>query len=129
MIRLFVIGEKLVIDKTERATNVKQVEYGLDQIHPVRLLMIGGVLLGAIVAHARDIYVPPPPTAAPPKRVTRAPRLIAACDAERRRWELFKCNRKPITGFSVVDVPVGRGLMRRYISQVSWIAPRPRKPQ
>jgi hypothetical protein len=32
MIRLFVIGEKLPIDKTERATNVKQLEYGLDQI-------------------------------------------------------------------------------------------------
>ena len=31
MIRLFVIGEKLAIDKTERATNLK-LEYGLDQI-------------------------------------------------------------------------------------------------
>ena len=33
MIRLFVIGEKLAIDKTERATNLKQLEYGLDQYH------------------------------------------------------------------------------------------------
>ena len=32
MIRLFVIGEKLAIDKTERATDLKQLEYGLDQI-------------------------------------------------------------------------------------------------
>jgi hypothetical protein len=32
MIRLFVIGEKLAIDKTERATNVKHLEYDLDQI-------------------------------------------------------------------------------------------------
>ena len=32
MIRLFVIGEKLAIDKTERATNVKRLEYSLDQI-------------------------------------------------------------------------------------------------
>ena len=26
-----------------------------------------------------------------------SPEALAACDAERRRWELFKCNRKPIT--------------------------------
>ena len=32
MIRLFVIGEKLAIDKTERATNLNQLGYGLDQI-------------------------------------------------------------------------------------------------
>ena len=32
MIRLFVIGEMLAIDKTERATNLKEMEYGLDQI-------------------------------------------------------------------------------------------------
>ena len=32
MIRLFVIGEKLAIDKAERATNLKELEYGLDQI-------------------------------------------------------------------------------------------------
>ena len=32
MIRLFVIGEKLAIDMTERATNVKHLEDGLDQI-------------------------------------------------------------------------------------------------
>jgi hypothetical protein len=32
MIRLFVIGEKLAIDKMERATNLKELEYGLDQI-------------------------------------------------------------------------------------------------
>jgi hypothetical protein len=32
MIRLFVIGEKLAVDKTERATNLNQLEYGLDQI-------------------------------------------------------------------------------------------------
>ena len=32
MIRLFVIGEKLAIDKTVRATHLKELEYGLDQI-------------------------------------------------------------------------------------------------
>ena len=32
MITLFVVGEKLAIDKTERATNLNQLEYGLDQI-------------------------------------------------------------------------------------------------
>ena len=32
MIRLFVIGEKLAIDKTERATKLKMLECGLDQI-------------------------------------------------------------------------------------------------
>ena len=32
MNRLFVIGEKLAIDKMERATNLKELEYGLDQI-------------------------------------------------------------------------------------------------
>jgi hypothetical protein len=59
----------------------------------IRLLMIGGVLLGAIVAHARDIYVPPPPTR-PTEACHASPEALAACDAERRRWELFKCNRK-----------------------------------
>ena len=62
----------------------------------IRLLMIGGVLLGAIAAHARDIYVPPPSTRAA-EACHASPEALAACDAERRRWELFKCNRKPIT--------------------------------
>jgi hypothetical protein len=60
----------------------------------IRLLMIGGVLLGAIAAHARDIYVPPPTRQA--EACHASPEALAACDAERRRWELFKCNRKPI---------------------------------
>ena len=62
----------------------------------IRLLRIGGVLLGAIAAHARDIYVPPPPIR-PTEACHASPEALAACDAERRRWELFKCNRKPIT--------------------------------
>ena len=61
-----------------------------------RLFMIGGMVLGAIAAHARDIYVLPPPTR-PTEACHASPEALAACDAERRRWELFKCNRKPIT--------------------------------
>ena len=53
----------------------------------IRLLMIGGVLLGAIAAHARDIYVPPPTRQA--EACHASPEALAACDAERRRWELW----------------------------------------
>jgi hypothetical protein len=60
-----------------------------------RIITIVGVLLGAITAHARDIYVPPP--ARPYEACHSSPEARTACDAERRRWELFKCNRKPIT--------------------------------
>ena len=60
-----------------------------------RLLMIGGMVLSAIAAQARDIYVPPSPRHTETCRAS--PEALAACDAERRRWELFKCNRKPIT--------------------------------
>jgi hypothetical protein len=93
MIRLFVIGEKLAIDKTERATNLKQLEYGLDQYHD-QVAYGRWSVVGAIAAHARDIYVPPPTRQA--EACHASPEALAACDAERRRWELFKCNRKPI---------------------------------
>jgi hypothetical protein len=60
-----------------------------------RLLTIGGVLLGvSLSAHARDIYVLPPTRPAQACHASRE--ALAACVAERRRWELFKCNRKPI---------------------------------
>jgi hypothetical protein len=88
MIRLFVIGEKLAVDKTERATNIKQFKYH-DQVAYDRWSVVG-----AIAAHARDIYVPPPTRQA--EACHASPEALAACDAERRRWELFKCNRKPI---------------------------------
>ena len=60
----------------------------------IRLLMIGGVLLGAIAAHARDIYVPPPTRQA--EACHASPKALTACEAERPRWVLITRIRKPI---------------------------------
>jgi hypothetical protein len=61
----------------------------------IRIAVTGGALLGAIAAHARDIYVPPPTR--PTETCRASPEALAACEAERQRWELYKCNRKPVT--------------------------------